>query len=208
MFDRLAALVVEESRWFTASMTVALVGVVALLWRLRGSPIAPRRRILAAMNLFFGLTIGTMAFGHLLAVTTKLVLGTLRGPVPLLYLIGVLLLAPSIGLVAHVVGHGLRGLHAGSTLVCDGGNDLLALGHRPCREVRAGSRRHSPRPQHVERALQLRGEVLLQQFAEPLRRALDRGASLPVHRVPTAPRPSCRRRSGAHTLPACRQEPN
>ena len=53
------------------------------------------------MNLFFGVTIGTMAFGHLLAVTTKLVLGTLEGSLPLFYAIGIALALPSWWLIHH-----------------------------------------------------------------------------------------------------------
>lgn len=54
---------------------------------------------MAAMNLFYGITIGTMAFGHLLAVTVKLVLGTLEGSVTLFYLIGIALAVPSWWLI-------------------------------------------------------------------------------------------------------------
>lgn len=102
MLERLAALVVEESRWLTASMTLALAAVAVLLMRHRGADVPARRRILASMNLFFGVTIGTMALGHLVAVSTKLVLGTLAGPVPRLYLIGIALALPSWWLVVHI----------------------------------------------------------------------------------------------------------
>ena len=101
MIERLAALVVDESKWLTVSMGLALLAVVVLLWRRRAADVPARRRILAAMNLFFGVTIGTMAFGHLLAVTTKLARGTLAGSVPLLYLIGVALAVPSWWLAWH-----------------------------------------------------------------------------------------------------------
>lgn len=54
------------------------------------------------MNLFFGVTIGTMAFGHLLAVTVKLATGTLReGSIILFYLIGIVLAVPSWWLIIH-----------------------------------------------------------------------------------------------------------
>lgn len=101
MIDRVAALIVDESKWFTFSMGVALLAVVVLLYRLRSTPIPRERRIEAAMNLFFGATIGTMAFGHLLAVTTKLALGALVGSVPLFYLIGIVLAVPSWWLILH-----------------------------------------------------------------------------------------------------------
>ena len=69
--------------------------------RQRRSTLSVRRRVLAAMNLFFGVMIGTMAFGHLLAVTTKLAIGTLNGPILLFYLIGVVLAVPSWWLIVH-----------------------------------------------------------------------------------------------------------
>jgi hypothetical protein len=92
--DQLIAVVVDESKWLTASMTVATAAVLLLQLRQR-RPLPARTHILAAMNLFFGVTIGTMAAGHLLAVTTKLAIGTLEGPVVLFYLIGIALAVPS-----------------------------------------------------------------------------------------------------------------
>ena len=53
------------------------------------------------MNLFLGVTVGTMAFGHLLAVTVKLARGTLEGSLPLFYAIGIVLALPSWSLVHH-----------------------------------------------------------------------------------------------------------
>ncbi len=53
------------------------------------------------MNLFFGVTIGTMAFGHLLAVTTKLALETLEGSTAAFYAIGTALAVPSWWLIHH-----------------------------------------------------------------------------------------------------------
>lgn len=99
MIDQLVALIVNESKWLTASMGFALLAVAILLYRRRHSDIPTRCRVLAAMNLFFGVTIGTMAFGHLLAVTTKLALGTLKGSTLMFYVIGVALAIPSWGLI-------------------------------------------------------------------------------------------------------------
>ncbi len=113
MSDWLVALVVDESKWLTASMTVALLTVTFTVTR--HSQLPTRRRVLAAMNLFFGVTIGAMAFGHLLAVTTKLATGTLRGPVAVFYLIGVALAVPSWWLV-HRTARGLaKGADEGRT---------------------------------------------------------------------------------------------
>jgi len=99
MTDQLVALIVDESKWLTASMGFALLATTILLYRHRRSDIPARRRVLAAMNLFFGVTIGTMAFGHLLAVTTKLALGTLVGSILLFYVIGTVLAVPSWWLI-------------------------------------------------------------------------------------------------------------
>lgn len=101
MFDQLVALVVDESKWLTASLGSAMLAVAVLMYRRRHSHLAGSRRVLAAMNLFFGVTIGTMAFGHLVAVTTKLALGTLEGPVSVFYLIGTALAVPSWWLIYH-----------------------------------------------------------------------------------------------------------
>lgn len=101
MINQLIAFIVDESKWLTASMGFALLAVAILLYRSRHSDFPARRRVLAAMNLFFGVTIGTMAFGHLLAVTTKLVWGTLEGSILVLYVIGVALAAPSWSLIHH-----------------------------------------------------------------------------------------------------------
>ena len=100
MIDQLAALIVDESKWLTASMGLALLATARLYYR-RHSAIPNRSLVLAAMNLFFGITIGSMAFGHLLAVTTKLLLGTLDGSPPIFYTIGMLLAAPSWWVIYH-----------------------------------------------------------------------------------------------------------
>ena len=97
MIDDLLALIVDESKWLTASLSLALVAVVVLLARYRHGGVAPPRVAVAAMSLCFALTIGTMAAGHLLAVTVKLALGTLEGSILVYYLIGVALAIPSLG---------------------------------------------------------------------------------------------------------------
>jgi hypothetical protein len=101
VINQLIALIVDESKWLAASMGFATVAVAIILYGYRHSSPPMRRAVLAAMNLFFGVTIGTMAFGHLLAVTTKLALGTLEGSVPAFYVIGIALAAPSWLLIHH-----------------------------------------------------------------------------------------------------------
>ena len=56
---------------------------------------------MAAMNLFAGVMLATMGVGHVLAVTTKLFLGTLEGSPLVLYPIGVAVLVPSCLVIAH-----------------------------------------------------------------------------------------------------------
>jgi hypothetical protein len=97
----LVALIVDESKWLTFSLVVALSTSLGRAFVFRSSEAPARDRILAAMHLFFGMTIGVMAFGHLLAVSVKLFTGTLQGPVGLFYLIGIVLAVPSWWLSAH-----------------------------------------------------------------------------------------------------------
>ena len=101
MADQLVAFIVDEGKWLTVSMGFALLAVTILIYRHRQADLPIKRRVLAAMNLFCGVTIGTMAFGHLLAVTTKLILGTLEGSVLLFYVIGIVLAVPSWWIIYH-----------------------------------------------------------------------------------------------------------
>jgi hypothetical protein len=104
VIDQLVAVIVNESKWLPASMGLAFVTLTILLYRHRHSPLRNRGRVMAAMNLFFGTMIGTMAFGHLLAVTTKLATGTLKGSVLVFYVIGIVLAVPSWWLIYHARG--------------------------------------------------------------------------------------------------------
>lgn len=98
---QLIALIVDESKWLPAAMALAFVAVVFLIVRQRSSQLPAKRRVLSVMNLFFSVTILTMAVGHLLAVTTKLAVGSLQGSAPKLYAIGIALIVPSCLLVFH-----------------------------------------------------------------------------------------------------------
>ena len=102
--NELLVLMVDEGNWFPISMGLALAAVATLLYRHRRSDLPSRRRIGAAMNLFFGITIGTMAFGHFSAVTAKLATGALEGSALRLYAIGIALALPSWWLVHHALG--------------------------------------------------------------------------------------------------------
>ncbi len=102
MVDQLVTLILDESKWLAASMSFAVLAVTLLLYPHRHTDLFAQRRVLAVMNLFFGVTIGTMALGHLLAVTTKLVLGTLEGSILASYAIGIALAAPSWWLIGNM----------------------------------------------------------------------------------------------------------
>lgn len=103
MTDKLLALIVDEGKWLTAAMGLALLCVAVAWSRPAFRALPSRRQIGIAMNLFFGVTIGTMAFGHLLAVTTKLALGTLKGSLPFFYAIGIVLAVPSWSLIYYTL---------------------------------------------------------------------------------------------------------
>lgn len=131
MMDQLVALIVDEGKWLTASMACAALAVAVRLYRWQRSGLSTRRVTLAAMNLFFGVTIGTMAFGHLLAVTTKLLVGTLEGSVAAFYALGVALAVPSWWLVVHALRMPAAAVDPGrATLGLNGwlAGTLLALG--------------------------------------------------------------------------------
>jgi hypothetical protein len=99
MLDRLAAIIVGEGNWLPVAMGSALLA--ALFLTPRAGAVLPRARTFIFMNLFTGVTLLVMGIGHLLAVTTKLMQGTLNGSVPLLYLIGAVILVPASLLVRH-----------------------------------------------------------------------------------------------------------
>ncbi len=131
MTDQLMALLVDEGKWLTPSLGIALLAAAILVYRSRDLDVPGRHRVLAAMNLFYGMTIGTMAFGHLLAVSIKLVDGTLQGSVLKFYAIGVALAIPSWWLVYHAwrsVAPASRGRDATPALNIWLAITLLALG--------------------------------------------------------------------------------
>lgn len=91
MTDGLAAFIVGEGNWLPVAMVLA-AGCAA---------ITLRRGRLAAMNLFVGVTLLVMGAGHVLAVSTKMMQGTLDGTAALLYAIGIAILVPAGLLVRH-----------------------------------------------------------------------------------------------------------
>lgn len=101
MLERLADLVVDEGKWSATAMLFAFFGAGVAYRRALGRGLPLRGRILCAMNLFFGLLIGVLAFGHMLAVGVKDVRGTLEGARLALYPMGIMLAVPSWWLILH-----------------------------------------------------------------------------------------------------------
>lgn len=99
MVDRILILIVDEAKWLPVAMTLAVVAVAILVARRR---IGERRHmVMAAMNMFAGVMLAVMGAGHMLAVTAKLLQGTLEGSPVVLYPIGVAVLVPSSLMIAH-----------------------------------------------------------------------------------------------------------
>ena len=70
-------LLLNEDLWFPTATSIALVAAMVLALRQRNRKISRRVKVVCGLNLFYGILIGIMGFGHLLAVTIKTVLGTL-----------------------------------------------------------------------------------------------------------------------------------
>jgi hypothetical protein len=104
MIDRLAAFIVGEGNWLPLAMGAAFIGAGLLFVAIKDTAIPTRQRILALMNLFTGVMLLIMGTGHLLAVTTKLLQGTLRGSAAsalLFYAIGIAVVVPAWFVVRH-----------------------------------------------------------------------------------------------------------
>lgn len=93
-----------EGNWLPLAMGAAAVSTGVLYFTIANSPVPRQRRVLALMNLFTGVMLLIMGSGHLLAVTTKLLQGTLRGSAFLFYLIGLAIVVPAASLVVHTRG--------------------------------------------------------------------------------------------------------
>jgi hypothetical protein len=97
VIDRILALIVDEAKWLPLAMTLGAAAVALVVARHRGE----RYVVMAAMNLFAGVMLAVMGGGHVLAVTTKLVQGTLGGSPAVLYPIGIVVLVPSCLMIGH-----------------------------------------------------------------------------------------------------------
>ena len=102
MKERIIELVLAENKWLFTAMLVSTIVVLAVVTRQRRQELSQQLEILRAMNLFYGCMIGVMSFGHLLAVTVKVSLGTLAGSLWILYPLGLALATPAWWLVWRV----------------------------------------------------------------------------------------------------------
>ncbi len=91
--------ILNEGAWLTWSMALSFA-LVAVSTRRHWRALSNRDRVMSAMNLFYGCMIGTMAVGHLLAVTIKAFQGTLEPSWWSIYLLGLVLAVPAWWLVA------------------------------------------------------------------------------------------------------------
>jgi hypothetical protein len=107
MFD----LLLSEDSWFPVAAAIAVLGLAWPCFAWRGQPIPVAVR--AGVCLFFGLYIGVMGIGHLVAVTIRTVLGTLPPDArpSRVFLIGFALTIPTWALVAITVQSLLRQIH-------------------------------------------------------------------------------------------------
>jgi hypothetical protein len=101
MIDRLAAFIVGEGNWLPLAMGIAAIAAAALFFAIRDTGLPRRQRTLALMILFTGVMLLVMGAGHLLAVTTRQLHGTLRGSALLFYAIGIAIVVPAWLLVQH-----------------------------------------------------------------------------------------------------------
>jgi len=97
----MAAFVTGEGNWLPLAMGTAFIAIGVLFFAVKDTAIAQRQLILSLMNLFTGVMLLVMGTGHLLAVTTKLLQGTLRGSAPLFFAIGIALVVPASLIVRH-----------------------------------------------------------------------------------------------------------
>ena len=101
MIDGLAAFIVGEGNWLPLAMGIAFVAAGWLYFSAATTTLTRRQWILAVMNLFTGVMLLVMGVGHLLAVTTKMLLETLRGSPLFFYPIGIAIVIPAWLIVRH-----------------------------------------------------------------------------------------------------------
>jgi hypothetical protein len=98
--------ILNEDLWFPSATGVALLVVTGLILRCRPRGLSTTTMLACGLNLFYGVLIGFMGFGHLLAVTIMTIMGTL--PVStnpwFVFPLGFALVIPAWWLVGSVKG--------------------------------------------------------------------------------------------------------
>ena len=99
-------LLLKEESWLLVATTSAVLAVVALVIQTRRRHAPPMIIVASALSLFWGLWIGIMGTGHVFAVTTKSILGTLPPGIHLWFAIpfGFAMAIPGWWLVANTRG--------------------------------------------------------------------------------------------------------
>ena len=106
MTELITEIILTESNWMPAAMAIAFIAVAARLRADRHTASA-RLRSLRALTLFYGVMIGIMASGHLIAVSLKAAQGTLQGSPWFLCTLGLSLAVPAWWLATEALRGGL-----------------------------------------------------------------------------------------------------
>ena len=107
MTERIAEIILTEGNWMPAAMAVAFIAVAARLWADRHTA-STKLRSFRALTLFYGVMIGIMGSGHLIAVSLKAAQDTLQGSPWFLYTLGLSLAVPAWWLAAEALNAGLE----------------------------------------------------------------------------------------------------
>lgn len=99
-------ILLKDDNWFLPAALISLIAAIVLIIRVRRRQVAGRPTVTGACNLFFAMLIGILGSGHLFAVTTKAVLGTLPPEIHLWFAIpfGFALAGPAWWLAFEVRG--------------------------------------------------------------------------------------------------------
>jgi len=101
---KLLDVLLSEDLWFPSATAVALIAVSGLIVRYRSRGISRMTMLVCGLNLFYGVLIGIMGFGHLLGITIKMIMGTLSVSTSrwFVYPLGFALFIPAWWLVGSV----------------------------------------------------------------------------------------------------------
>ena len=111
MTELITEIILTEGNWMPAAMVIAFIAVAAKL-RADRHTASTRTRSFRALTLFYGVMIGIMGSGHLIAVSIKAAQGTLQGSPWFLYTLGFSLAVPAWWLAAEALRAGLEDPHS------------------------------------------------------------------------------------------------